>query len=163
MAIAFLFAALAFSAFCLWLAVRVVNRRERWAKWTLAAIVALPVLYIASFGPACWITSRMKVGQDSVTIIYRPITRMFMRVPTWNGLRRESAILSDALKWFSDLGAADNWGWTAIVPDNGDRTPHGIIWTWTDYVPPPMENFRIIRISRTAPLDDSDDPDESTP
>jgi hypothetical protein len=25
----------AFAAFCMWLAVRIVNRRERWAKWTL--------------------------------------------------------------------------------------------------------------------------------
>jgi len=29
------------AAFCVWLTVRIVNRRERWAKWTLAfAIVA---------------------------------------------------------------------------------------------------------------------------
>ena len=47
--------ALAFAAFCVWLTVRIVNRRERWAKWTLAATLALPVLYVASFGPACWI------------------------------------------------------------------------------------------------------------
>ena len=26
----------AFAAFCVWLTVRIVNRRERWAKWTLA-------------------------------------------------------------------------------------------------------------------------------
>lgn len=43
---------LIFAAFCVWLAVRIVNRRERWAKWTLATIVGLPVLYAASFGPA---------------------------------------------------------------------------------------------------------------
>jgi hypothetical protein len=47
--------ALASAAFCVWLMVRIVNRRERWAKWTLAATLALPVLYVASFGPACWI------------------------------------------------------------------------------------------------------------
>jgi len=47
--------ALPFAAFCIWLGVRIVNRRERWAKWTLAATLALPVLYVASFGPACWI------------------------------------------------------------------------------------------------------------
>ena len=52
-----LFASLgvAFAGFCVWLGVRIVNRRERWAKWTLAAvIVGLPVLYVLSFGPACW-------------------------------------------------------------------------------------------------------------
>lgn len=46
--------AVAFAAFCVWLTVRIINRRERWTKWTLAAVVSLPVLYVASFGPACW-------------------------------------------------------------------------------------------------------------
>jgi hypothetical protein len=47
--------AVAFAAFCVWLAVRIFNRRERWAKRTTVAVVAaLPILYLASFGPACW-------------------------------------------------------------------------------------------------------------
>lgn len=45
------------AALSVWLAVRVVNRRERWAKWTLAAVIGLPVLYVASFGPVVWATS----------------------------------------------------------------------------------------------------------
>jgi len=60
-----------FAAFCIWLTVRFVNRRERWAKWTLVAAVTLPVLYIASFGPTCWIASRLWVGHSLVP--YRPI------------------------------------------------------------------------------------------
>ncbi|MFN0053782.1 MAG: hypothetical protein ACKV0T_16505 [Planctomycetales bacterium] len=43
--------AVAFAAFCVWLTVRIANRRERWAKWTLA-VVAVLALYVASFGPA---------------------------------------------------------------------------------------------------------------
>jgi hypothetical protein len=34
----------AFVAFCLWLTVRVVNRRERWAKWTLVAALVFAAL-----------------------------------------------------------------------------------------------------------------------
>jgi hypothetical protein len=30
---------IAFAAFCVWLGVRVYNRRERWAKWSLATIL----------------------------------------------------------------------------------------------------------------------------
>jgi hypothetical protein len=47
--------AVTFAAFCVWLTLRVVNRRERWAKWMLAIALALPVLYVVSFGPAFWI------------------------------------------------------------------------------------------------------------
>ena len=45
--------AIAFTAFFVWLMVRIINRRERWAKWTLAAVVGLPGLYVLRFGPAC--------------------------------------------------------------------------------------------------------------
>jgi hypothetical protein len=36
--------AVAFAAFCVWLTVRIVNRRERWAKWTLTAVLAVAFL-----------------------------------------------------------------------------------------------------------------------
>jgi hypothetical protein len=63
--------AVAFAAFCVWLGVRIVNRRERWAKWTLAAVVGLPALYVVSFGPACWVMSRVTDGR--LPIGYFPI------------------------------------------------------------------------------------------
>jgi hypothetical protein len=44
----------AFAAFCVWLTVRIINRRGRWAKWTLAGVAGLPMIYVLSFGPACW-------------------------------------------------------------------------------------------------------------
>jgi hypothetical protein len=47
--------AVAFAALCVWLTVRIINRKERWAKWTLVGtVVGVPILYVASFGPACW-------------------------------------------------------------------------------------------------------------
>ncbi|MBI3860511.1 MAG: hypothetical protein HY290_01300 [Planctomycetia bacterium] len=54
MAIALAVTGVAFAAFCVWLTVRIVNRRERWAKWMLATVVGVPALYVVSFGPACW-------------------------------------------------------------------------------------------------------------
>ena len=41
--------AIAFAAFCVWLTVRIVNRRELWAI-AVAAISAVAVLYAAVFG-----------------------------------------------------------------------------------------------------------------
>src|SRR5690349_19586030 len=77
--------ALAFAAFCVWLAVRIINRRERWAKWT-AAVIAPPLLYLLSFGPACWIIAgpwprdyergRVLAGPDWFVIVYDPIGRL---------------------------------------------------------------------------------------
>jgi len=45
---------MAFAAFCVWLTVRIANRRERWAKWlAVGLLVGLPVLYIVGFGLTC--------------------------------------------------------------------------------------------------------------
>jgi hypothetical protein len=38
-----------FLAVCLWLTVRVLNRGERWAKWSLGITLGLPILYLASW------------------------------------------------------------------------------------------------------------------
>src|SRR4029077_4208702 len=43
-----------FIAVCVWLVVRITNRRERWAIWVLATVVSPPLFYVVSFGPACW-------------------------------------------------------------------------------------------------------------
>jgi hypothetical protein len=86
MAIALLIFGAAFAAFCVWLTVRIVNRHERWAKWTLAAVVAgLPVLYVLSFGAACWWASGHpdEIGIRTVPAawLYWPIGRAKMRLP----------------------------------------------------------------------------------
>jgi hypothetical protein len=47
----------AFAAFIVWLTVRIVNRRERWAKRIALGIVTTVVLYALSFGPACWLAA----------------------------------------------------------------------------------------------------------
>jgi hypothetical protein len=33
------------AAFAVWLTVRIVNRREKWANWTAGAVVAVMILY----------------------------------------------------------------------------------------------------------------------
>lgn len=75
----------------LWLTVRVVNRRERWAMWTLAVVLGLPALYVASLGPACWWKGygssswpgQAGQGADEVYAprIYWPIGRLVMHSP----------------------------------------------------------------------------------
>jgi hypothetical protein len=57
--------AVAFAALCVWLGVRVFNRRERWAKWTAAvALVVAFVVYPLSAGPFVWLYDRGYISDD---------------------------------------------------------------------------------------------------
>jgi len=55
--------AVTFAAFCVWLGVRIINRRERWARWTAVALVALLVAYPLSC-PWVWIIF-VRVGEPA--------------------------------------------------------------------------------------------------
>jgi hypothetical protein len=70
--------AVAFAAFCVWLVVRIVNRRELWAKraatWML---VGMPSLYLIGFGPACWWLSELWVSQPAPSFTFRSAPRIY--------------------------------------------------------------------------------------
>ena len=89
----------AFAAFCVWLGVRIVNRRERWAKWALAATVVVPMLYVASFGPACWLVSSRVyplIGVARVAPrIYWPLGALHKNGPV---------AVASLLDWYAKLG-----------------------------------------------------------
>jgi hypothetical protein len=70
-----------FVAYCIWLTVRIVNRRERWAKRTAAGLVIV-LAYPLSFGPACWLADRLPIVQGPVTTAYRPLAAAAARGPT---------------------------------------------------------------------------------
>ena len=95
--------AVAFAAFCVWLTVRIVNRRERWAKWTLTALFGVPVLYVLSFGPVCWMIGHT-LHSDCLfyttppriaSVVYRPLIRVVYECP--EGTQR-------VLAWYFSLG-----------------------------------------------------------
>src|SRR5580765_7878327 len=65
MAVALMIFGVAFGAFCVGLVVQIINRGERWAKRTLAGVIALPALYVVSFGPVCWCVARLPYGHAS--------------------------------------------------------------------------------------------------
>jgi hypothetical protein len=105
--------AVAFAAFCVWMTVRIVNRQEKWAKRTLVGtVVGLPVLYVASFGPACWISGRVLdedktednnetgVKAETVSNLYEPIFRL-----AWRG----HPMICRPIYWYAGVGANENW------------------------------------------------------
>ena len=93
--------ATAYAAFCIWLTVRIVNRRERWAKWLLAILIGLPTFYVVSVGPACWISSRTQSGDSMVSTIYGPLELVCS----------EFSFTKKAFNWYSQIAAAKDWEW----------------------------------------------------
>jgi hypothetical protein len=45
----------------------------RLRRWFIGLSVVLPLLYAASFGPACWIVGRTITGMPALRMIYRPL------------------------------------------------------------------------------------------
>jgi hypothetical protein len=68
--------------FYFWLIVRVINRRERWTKRTLAALtfVALLLAYPASIGPVVWLYSRGYISQSTYEAYSEPCGRTIWSV-----------------------------------------------------------------------------------
>ena len=87
----------AFAAFCVWLGVRVVNRRERWAKWTGVALLVALMGYPLSFGPAYWMCTdaRGRVRKDwtgdAFLNVYAPIIAAYHNC---------TPLLSDSIGWY---------------------------------------------------------------
>lgn len=94
--------AITFTAFCVWLTVRIVNKHERWAMWTLAMTLSVPMLYAASFGPAVWLATRFTGDRNfigrSLGQVYRPLAYC----PKDNALGDAYEAYCDWWLWASD-------------------------------------------------------------
>jgi hypothetical protein len=105
----------AYAACGIWLAVRIINRRERRARWAALGLFVL-AMYPASFGPACWITSRTDVGAAALPTIYRPMVALMQR----------SSRAFHTLNSYCQFGAPPVWSWS----DGGDGS-------WTSFADTP--------------------------
>ena len=73
------------------------SRRFRRA---VLALVLPPILYIMSFGPACWITSHTGRGANVVSIVYQPLFSTWWNGPKpFNGLIARYAMALAAKRW----------------------------------------------------------------
>ena len=75
MTIVFAVVGVAVAAISVWLMVRIINRRERWVKWTAVALVVVLVGYPLSWGPAIVFFDIAKPSpaiQHSVRQFFRP-------------------------------------------------------------------------------------------
>ncbi len=96
---------IAFTAVCLWLTVHIINRKESWAKRTLAWLVGVPLLYVASAGPACWwlaTSPRDRTGRNTMRYapgIYWPLGNASQDLPQ---------PIRGAFEWYIKLGAGND-------------------------------------------------------
>lgn len=75
--------AVAFAALCVWLTVRIINRRERWARWTLAVVLLL-VSYPLSAGPVDGLDTRGYLTKDinaALDYFYGPLVKVCAVMP----------------------------------------------------------------------------------
>lgn len=103
-----------------------MNDERKKALWPsiLALMIGLPVLYLLSLGPACWVSSRLNAGAEFVPTIYHPITLALSPAGAFSpdgGGRLDGAIL-----WYATLGADEFWNWFYLVHRDGR-----IGWEWT--------------------------------
>src|SRR5262245_8563350 len=70
-----------FGAAFIWLTVRVINRRGRWATWTFATMIGVPLLYVLSYGPALWLYLHVLPASSlpCVNTLYAPLGAMLPR------------------------------------------------------------------------------------
>jgi hypothetical protein len=99
MAIALAVFGVAFAAFCVWLTVRIVNRRERWARRTGIVMSLVVALYPPSIGPSWWLIHQTWCPewlQNAFSRIYFPIILLFDNAP----LTIRNAMESYAALWW---------------------------------------------------------------
>src|SRR5262245_43194941 len=81
------------------------QKRPGGAFWCVVALT-LPILYVLSMGPGCWVSSRFG-GAKAVTIVYRPVT--------WAAELTGSDFIMLGIQKYSRLGTRENpeyWCWT---------------------------------------------------
>jgi hypothetical protein len=106
------------------------------AFWATVALV-VPLLYVASFGPACWLTSHLERGENLLPIIYRPLVATIMidkkkerrqcAAYSWMEGRPEKVpVVPDGrLAWFASLDAPAGWHWRYCAIYTLRRVPAG--------------------------------------
>jgi hypothetical protein len=110
MAVLVLSLGITYAAVCVWLAVRIVKRRERWAKLSLAAVVSLPVLYVLSIGPVAWLNTRHRMPESvsrAIKHAHDPIDWLMAHSPK---------PFDNAIRWYAQL-------WYASPPPPDTTSP----------------------------------------
>ncbi len=59
------------------------DRKKPVWPWIVALLIGLPVLYVASFGPACWSMQVKTSWMPTIAVVYSPVIRIAATAPPW--------------------------------------------------------------------------------
>ena len=77
--------------------------------WIVGTLLGVPLLYVLSFGPACWISSHVGKAEWRIETVYRPVLWAWARSP---------GSLATAIDRYAECGAADGWQWNWLRMDS---------------------------------------------
>jgi hypothetical protein len=94
------------------------RQKPVWA-WIVALLIGLPVLYVASFGPACWLDERLDTQSKCISVVYYPVIRLANRFVLMTGIltrianfgARSGATVDfsgSALSWWYEMPGASS-------------------------------------------------------
>ena len=72
------------------------RRRPGVAFWA-TVVVVVGLVYVLSFGPACWISERTVIGSRAISTAYQPMLRLWMRTEQFGR----------AIAWYALIGTKD--------------------------------------------------------
>ena len=77
----------------------------------------LTIIYLLSFGPACWLSERVESTRPVISVVYAPVLKF--AIEPGMGLAEETP-LSDQLLSYARWGA--RFGWQPVLKVNGQLT-----------------------------------------
>ena len=99
------------------------HKKPGWTFWTVVLLIALPVAYVASFGPACWLTARCGLNDNK-----GPPSFMRPYAPLGQFIADERAVTGDVLHWWAGCGVLE--GVEVCVPTVQGTHPYKYAY-WT--------------------------------
>lgn len=120
------------------------QRKPLW-PWIVALPILLPGLYVASFGPACWITSWSNGEKSLLPVVYWPVLKLICwkehdlasRPPEgdfWNEHSDGTWLSHGPFCWYAGVGAREGAHWFYTVRYEKNRGQPTYItreeWEW---------------------------------
>jgi hypothetical protein len=98
------------------------DQRSIWPS-IITTLVGLPVLYVVSFGPACWLCERLGKGTREVSTVYWPVIWAGNRLPLGPRVMSQYARLGARPQSTPDF-SDDQLAWWESIPGPTSLTPY---------------------------------------